>query len=182
MIAFKGFNQDLTCRGFQFRENEINRTEQANCRENGFHCAENPLDCLNYYGNWRQSVYYEVEAFGDLDEDALDSKISCTEMKLIKRLSIQELLFKGMVYMVKYPKRDWNSYVKKEEGKAVNGFAVVRGKSPRACGDIGSHLAILKEDEGRQNISEVALFTIDGEKYKPDTWYDVYCAEKGRCA
>lgn len=182
MIAFKGFNADLTCRGFQFRENEINRTEQANCAQNGFHCAENPLDCLNYYSNWKHSVYYEVEASGDMDEDAWDSKISCTEMTLIKKLSMQELLLKGIVYMVKYPKRKWNSYVKKEEGKAENGFVVVRGKSPRACGVTGSHLAILKEEKESQNISEVALFTIDGEKYMPDTWYDVYCEEKGRCA
>ena len=46
MKAFKGFRKDLTCLGFQFRENGINRTEEANCVQNGFHCAENPLDCV----------------------------------------------------------------------------------------------------------------------------------------
>lgn len=181
MLAFKGFNRDLTCRGFQFKENEVNKTDVANCRENGFHCAENPLDCLSYYNNWENSVYYEVDAAGDLDEDALDSKISCTEMKLLRKLSIEDLLFQGIVYMVKYPKRKWNEYVKTEEGKAQNGLAVVRGKAPRACGTIGSHLAILKELPNSPGISEVALFTIDGKQYKPDTWYDVYCTEQGRC-
>lgn len=182
MIAFKGFNADLTCLGYQFNENKINRTEYANCRKNGFHCAENPLDCLHYYSNWKNSIYYEVEASGDMDEDDVDSKISCTEMKLLKRLSIQELFLKGIVYMVKYPNRKWNTFVMKEEGKANNGFTVVRGKNPRACGKFGDYLILLKEEEKNSNISEVALFQIDGESYKCDTWYDVYCEEKGRCA
>lgn len=60
MIAYKGFQKDLKCRGFQFQEYGINETEKANCRQNGFHCAENPLDCLCYYPNWKNSVYYIV--------------------------------------------------------------------------------------------------------------------------
>ena len=83
MIAYKGFQKDLKCRGFQFQEYGINETEKANCRQNGFHCAENPLDCLCYYPNWKNSVYYIVDASGDLDEDGEDSKISCTQMRLL---------------------------------------------------------------------------------------------------
>ncbi len=51
MKAFKGFHKNLTCLGFQFREDMVNRTEEANCAQNGFHCAENPLDCFSYYPN-----------------------------------------------------------------------------------------------------------------------------------
>ena len=45
MIAYKGFRPGLICRGYQFVMG-LNTTEKANCRENGFHCAENPLDCV----------------------------------------------------------------------------------------------------------------------------------------
>ena len=57
MIAYKGFEKDLVCRGYQFTKDKVQETDQANCRENGFHCAENPLDCLCYYRDWKNSVY-----------------------------------------------------------------------------------------------------------------------------
>ena len=86
MIAYKGFRPGLICRGYQFVMG-LNTTEKANCRENGFHCAENPLDCLSYYSSLEHSEYYIVNAGGDIDEDEHDSKIACTELTVIKRLT-----------------------------------------------------------------------------------------------
>ena len=43
MIAYKGFYPGLICRDYQFVMG-LNVTEKANCKANGFHCAENPLD------------------------------------------------------------------------------------------------------------------------------------------
>ena len=177
MKAFKGFHKNLTCLGFQFREDMVNRTEEANCAQNGFHCAENPLDCFSYYPNWRNSVYYEVDATGDLDEDAVDSKISCTEMRLIRRLSLEQMLFEAAVYMVGHPKREWNYRVRLETGTAWNGFGIVRGKNPRAAGGKGEFLLILKEEQDSPEIEEIALLMVDGKRYHSDRFYDAY----GKC-
>ena len=62
MIAYKGFEKNLSCRGYQFKRYGINETTEANCRQNGFHCAENPLDCLVHYPNWKKSTYFIVKA------------------------------------------------------------------------------------------------------------------------
>ena len=105
MIAYKGFETGLVCRGYQFQMG-LNVTEKANCRANGFHCAEDPLDCLTYYGNIRNSEYYIVDAGGDIDEDGLDTKISCTELTVIKRLSVMELFMHALAFMVDHPKRE----------------------------------------------------------------------------
>lgn len=172
MIAYKGLKCDLTCLGYQFYEDRVNETEKANCAKNGFHCAENPLDCLSYYGNWRNSVYYVVKAEGDLDEDAVDSKISCTRMKLVKRLSMDELLLHALAYMARHPERRCHSCVRRETGKASDGFAVVRGKNPRAMGKMGDILALAREFPDSRKIQEVALFVIDGKTYFPDISYD----------
>ena len=94
MIAYKGFRPGLICRGYQFVMG-LNTTEKANCRENGFHCAEDPLDCLSYYSSLEHSEYYIVNAGGDIDEDEHDSKIACTELTVIKRLTKEELFLHG---------------------------------------------------------------------------------------
>lgn len=178
MLAYKGLNKDLTCLGYQFFPDRVNVTELANCRANGFHCAENPLDCLCYYRDWKNSVYYLVQAEGDLDEDGWDSKIACTHMRLLKELSIEELLLHGLAYMARHPNRTWNSYVIKEKGTAGNGFAIVRGKSPLASGKKGDILAIAKEKQNNSEIQDAGLFVIDGEQYREDVWYDVYGEER----
>lgn len=131
MIAYKGFEMDLSCRGYHFTMDGINRTKEANCRRNGFHCAENPLDCLVHYPNWERSVYYIVEAHGDVDETDSDSQIACTELRLLKELTLQELLLEGAAYMAKYPERGWSEIVRKESGGASNGYVIVRRKNPR---------------------------------------------------
>ena len=92
MIAYKGFLPGLICRGYQFRMG-LNVTEKANCAHNGFHCAEDPLDCLRYYGDINHAEYYIVDAGGDIDEDGVDSKISCTELTILKRLRFLDGFF-----------------------------------------------------------------------------------------
>ena len=39
MIAYKGFHPGMVCIGYQFQMG-LNVTKEANCRQNGFHCAE----------------------------------------------------------------------------------------------------------------------------------------------
>ena len=79
MIAYKGMCPGMICLGYQLKIG-LNVTEQANCQANGFHCAANPMDCLRYYGDFQNSEYYLVRPCGDLDEDAVDSRISCTQL------------------------------------------------------------------------------------------------------
>ncbi len=181
MKAYKGFHKDLTCIGYQFNKYGVNRTKQANCRKNGFHCAENPLDCLFHYRDWKNSVYYMVEAGGDIDEDEFDSKISCTELKLIKKLSLLELLSEGIAYMVRYPNRPLSQIVFKESGEAPEeGYAVIRGANPKGKGKSGAILVLLKEEE--QKITEVAVLIIDGKSHFPNVWYNIYGEEESECA
>ena len=133
MIAYKGFHPGMVCIGYQFQMG-LNVTKEANCRQNGFHCAEDPLDCLSYYSDVDHSEYYIVNAGGDIDEDEFDSKISCTELTVLRRLTKEELFTLGLAFMADHPKRKWNSHVKKDKAMACCGYAVVRGVDPVAQG------------------------------------------------
>lgn len=177
MIAYKGFDEGLTCRGYQFVMG-MNRTDQANCRENGFHCAENPLDCLTYYPNMEQSEYYIVDAGGDIDEDDDDSKISCTELTILKKLTRKDFFLHGLAFMADHPLREWSSHVMKDRAEAMCGYAVARGLDPVAKGKIGDILALAKEDAQTGMVKQIALICVDGIKIMPDKWYDVDLEER----
>lgn len=179
--AYKGFWSDLTCRGYRFSKTEVNRTERANCQQNGFHCAENPLDCLGYYPDYMSSVYYVVEASGDINETEGDSKISCTELRLIRRLSFMELLLEGVAYMIRYPERKWGYGVVAEEGCAYGSYVIVRGKDPVACGSMGGILILVREEPDKCTVAEIAVYRIDGKNYYPNIWYGMN-GEKERSA
>lgn len=178
MFSFKGFDTGLICRGYRFRMG-LNKTEKANCVANGFHSAENPLDCLTYYPNVQRSEYYLVECGGDIDEDGCDSKIACTELTIHRRLSMEEFLLYGLMYMMDHPHRPWSPAVRANSARANGGFAVVRGKNPVACGAKGDLLALAKEERGSSRIERIALIYLDGKDMKPYTWYDIDSCEKG---
>ena len=182
MIAYKGFHPGLVCRDYQFQMGR-NVTKEANCAQNGFHCAEDPLDCLSYYPDMDRSEYYLVSAGGDIDEDGKDTKISCTELTILKKLSRKEFFLHALAYMADHPRRERNGRVQSESGDARGGFAVVRGVSPRAKGPLGSILAMAKEDPATGEISQVALACVDGGEVRPDVWYDIdFQAKEGSYA
>ena len=139
MYAYKGFEPDLSCRGYRFVMGK-NVTPEANCASNGFHCAENPLDCLTYYSDMDRSIYCLVQPGGDIDEDDRDSKIACTELTILRRLTRKEFFLHALAYMVDHPGRKVSDKVQREHSTSRNGYAIVRGKTPAACGKLGDSL------------------------------------------
>lgn len=177
MIAYKAFEHGLICRGYQFSMG-LNRTEKANCRQNGFHCAEDPLDCLTYYSDMDRAEYYVVDAGGDIDEDGYDTKISCTELTVLKKLTKWDLFLHSLAFMADHPLREWSRHVKKDRAEASIGYAVVRGTDPVACGKRGDILAFAKEDPVSGRIIRVGLAQVDGRRILEGTWYGVDMEER----
>ena len=91
--SYKGFNKDMTCRDFQYKEDKEYETSKAVVCNEGFHACEHPLDCLGYYPP-NTSVYHEVEQTGEFSSDSSsrDSKIASTKIKIGAKLSIAGLV------------------------------------------------------------------------------------------
>ena len=178
MIAYKGFAPGLVCVGYQFQMG-LNVTDAANCAHNGFHCAEDPLDCLTYYSDMAHSEYCLVNAGGDVDEDGRGSKISCTELAILKRLDREEFFLHALAYMMDHPGRKCSSHVTKGRGEAEkNGYVVVRGADPVARGKKNSILAFVKEGPDGKTITQVTLACVDGKRARPNVWYDADLKER----
>ena len=140
MIAYKGMEQGMICRGYQLKMG-LNVTEQANCQANGFHCAADPMDCLRYYGDFQNSEYYLVRPCGDLDEDAVDSRISCTQLWVLRKLNPQEFFLHALAYMADHPQMPDGCDVKRERrhGMATPSCAAST-RAQRASSEIFWHL------------------------------------------
>lgn len=178
MIAYKGFDPGLICRDYQFQMG-LNVTEKANCARNGFHCAEDPLDCLSYYSDMNRSEYYLVNAGGDVDEDDRDSKISCTELTILKKLDREEFFLHALAYMMDHPGRKCSSRVMRDIGTTgKSSYVLVRGVDPMARGGRDSILAFAKEEPKTGRIIQVTLTCVDGKRAKPDVWYDADLKER----
>ena len=87
MKAYKGFNKDMTCRGFQYEEGKTYETDKAELCHRGFHACENPLDCFHYYAPG-ESVYHEVEIDDNGQRQKDDTKVVGKKIKIGAQLSI----------------------------------------------------------------------------------------------
>lgn len=183
MIAYKGFNKDLVCtmgRGqFQYEVGKTYKENSAQCASTGFHCVEEPIEVLSWYSAGT-SRYCIVNAGGDIHEDG-DDKISCTEMIILKEITLQQLGALECKWLQDHPERESSRHVRKNEGTAAGkGIVIVRGKNPKAAGAIGSTIFLLKEKKGEKTIDEVGIYEIDGKEFLPDVFYRVD-GRKSRC-
>lgn len=90
MKAYKGFNRDLTCCGFQFEVGKTYHEEEAELCKSGFHACENPLDCFGYYAPG-DSVYHEVELEEVSDERRNDTKLCGKTITIGAELSVAQI-------------------------------------------------------------------------------------------
>ena len=89
---YKGFNKDMTCRGFQFEESKTYEEPEAKLCEKGFHACENPLDCWKYY-DVMDSVFHEVELDGVSEErHSNDTKVCAKKITVGARLDMNGLV------------------------------------------------------------------------------------------
>jgi hypothetical protein len=133
--SYKGFNKDMTCRGFQYEEGKEYEEETADACHSGFHACEHPLDCLNYYSP-NESVYHEVEQSGEFDRGEDDSKVASTKIKIGARLDISGLVKAAIDFTMSRVKKE----AKSDEDYGASSATGDYGASS-ATGDYGASSA-----------------------------------------
>ena len=97
IIAYKGMNADMTCRGKQYELGKTYTEPVAKCCEAGMHACENPLDVLHYYPLTDGSRIFKVECGGDISrENEKDTKLSCTELTVEAEIKIADMVKLGV--------------------------------------------------------------------------------------
>ena len=199
MKAYKGFNRDMTCRGFQFEEGKTYEEDRAELCEAGFHACENPMDCMGYY-NPAESVYHEVELDDVSPERKDDTNVCGKKIRIGARISIPKFVELSIQYMKEHcsdggKKKSSNTgyrsmasntgdqsmanntgYQSMASVEGVDSLAVASGYKCKAKACIGS--AICLAERGRWNgetypLLAVKAAIVDGDILKPDTWYEL---------
>ena len=98
--AYKGFNSDLTCRGFQYEVGkEYTHEGKVNACDKGFHACANPFDVLNYYSIFTVMRYCTVEQSGEINKE--QDKIASSKIKIRAEIGWAGLFNAGIEYLKK---------------------------------------------------------------------------------
>lgn len=192
MKAYKGFNKDMTCRGFQFEEGKTYEEQEAKLCQSGFHACENPIKLFGHYAP-ATSVYHAVELEDVAPERDSDTKCVAKKITVGAKLGIPEICQLTFEYVKAHCTNEHNaksgepatagnsgaatagnSGAATSRGSSAsgkNGLSVARGNNVKVKGGLGAILVIVEENGTDFGIEEWKAVEVDGEKIKADTWY-----------
>jgi len=101
VIAYKGFDKNLSCRGYQY---EVGQTyEHAGpvvaCLS-GFHACENPMDVWGYYGLGENNRFARVTLSGELSREGSDSKIAAGKITIDAELRLPDIIAAAVKWVI----------------------------------------------------------------------------------
>ena len=141
MKAYKGFDKDLKCRGFQYEIGKEYEEPEASVCNRGFHACEEPIDVLKYYEPGKGSRYCEVEQDGQLSRSDEDSKIASTKLKVVGEIGIPGIVKAQIEYVKSRCTNEHNA----EPGKAAtagdSGAATAGYSGAATAGNYGAATA-----------------------------------------
>ena len=100
IIAYKGFDENLCCKGFQYEVGkEYEQEGDIVCCRTGFHACTNPFDVLDYYRDNSKDRFCVVEQSGIIKSDHKDTKQASSKIKIIKEIGIADLFKAGIEWI-----------------------------------------------------------------------------------
>ena len=92
MKAYKIFEYDWTCKGFQYEVGkEYTFDGKIEICKNGFHACTKIEDCFKYYKAVSWNKLAEIEILGEYKTDSEDSKIVTNKIKILREIEWSEL-------------------------------------------------------------------------------------------
>ena len=183
--AYKGFDKELKCRGFQFEIGKEYEEDSAELCKKGFRACEYPLDCFSYYRP-SDSRFCEVD-LDATDETENDSKRVGKKIKIGAEIGIKGLVEAAVKFVFEKAGEKANSatgdgsanvstgLLSSNEGNGEANVCVAWGPKSKCRGKKGCTLVLSEWDEWDGNkypFLGSSLVVVDGKKFKEDVWYE----------
>ena len=173
--AYKAFDKDWKCRGFQF---EVGKSYTHNgdvkACNSGFHAVTFPLDMFKYY-NPCSSQFAMVECSGVLDYETSDSKLASQHLKVDKEIGFKEIV-KDSIKIIK----DTAAFATSGDysNAATSGadsVAAAIGRHSKAKAGITGAIMLSEftwcDVDNTYKLSAVFASLVGENGIKPNTWY-----------
>ena len=99
IIAYKGFDKSLKCRGFQYEfGKEYEMDGRITCCERGFHACESPLEVFDHY-DMLNSRFAVVEQSGEIDKEENTTKVCSSKIKIKAELNLADIVKLGVEWI-----------------------------------------------------------------------------------
>ena len=136
MKAYKGFDKDLKCRGFQYESGKEYEEEKAKLCERGAHACENPLDTFRYYRPG-ESRYCEVELEDNGDRSGIDTKVCGKRIRIGAEIGVKGVIQAGVRFVFDKCESATENHASGDLGNAAasgwRGNAAASGRSGNAA-------------------------------------------------
>ena len=142
MKAYKGFDKNLQCRGFQYETGKNYEEERADLCRTGFHACEQPLDVFSYYPPGDGSRYCEVELIDPTSAKDDDSKRVAKKIAIGAEIGIPGLVKAQIEYVKAHTTTEYTDPEKAtagEYGAATAGYAGAATAGNRGAATAGEY-------------------------------------------
>lgn len=204
VIAYKGFNKDLTCRGFQYEIGKEYEEKEVSVCSSGFHACENPFDVLVFYGDVLNNRFCKVEQSGTIKKD--DKKQASSKIKVVAEIGFAGLFKAGIEWIKEitkptpiieetkgkndkdkigssgdYAKIGSSGYYAKIDSTGEDSVVCCAGGNSIVKAKKGSWITLSewKYSDEKRRFVPICVKTefVDGERIKEDTWYELINGE-----
>ena len=190
IIAYKGFDKDFKCRGFQY---EVGKTYEMDgniaCCNRGFHACESPIEVFDYY-DMLTSRFAEVEQSGKIDKEAVSTKTCSSRIKIKAELKLADIINLGVEWLKEITspskieanntsndgysaKIGSSGYYAKIDSSGQDSVIMCAGHVSKAKAAIGSWITLAEWKRIGDVWKPVCVKTeqVDGKCIKADTFY-----------
>ena len=199
ITAYKGFDANLQCRGFQF---EVGQTYThdgpVSACSSGFHACEAPLDVWGYYpiiqDDGSLTRFAEVEVSGDISRDGNKLAAATITITIKAELRLPDFVKRAVAAIIDATKgKASGDYAQigasggyaqigasgdyaKIDCSGADAVVAVAGPSAKVRGKVGAWVSLASfGEDGKCNGFAVGCIGQDG--LLPDTWYRAVCGK-----